>query len=74
MKDQNDRGDEHDSGAGEQRGTLKGTGEKEAAARIRGVVPMGRSSLGQMRENSRKMLTGTGRLDSEERCVGSTCD
>lgn len=28
MKDQNDRGDEHDSGAGEQREALKGTGEK----------------------------------------------
>lgn len=74
MKDQNDRGDERDSGAGEQRETLKGTDKKEAAARIRRVVPMGRSSLGQMRENSRKMLTGTGRLDSEEMCVGSTCD
>lgn len=74
MEDQNDRGDERDRGAGEQRETLKGTDEEGAAAWIRRVAPMGRSSLGKMREKSREMLTGTERLDSEEGCMGSACD
>lgn len=74
MKDQNDRGDKSEGRAGEQRETLKGTDEKEAAAWIRRIVPMGRSSLRPMREKSRIIPTGRERLASEEGCVGSTCD